>query len=1280
VGVSNAQATKVLGKARADATKLGLCLQRVPLLNQYGTSADPSAFRPVKANARLTVQIGTDLDPHWTVDGVGGRGLFIRHTLPPALIFAVGASLRLLWHDSSGRLLLDVRGRVRDSDETGARLQLENASDEMVAMIQAFSQREVAAAPRRSEPNSTAPSRKWLDLIARDTELGMRERCQRLLQQAATGLDQIALGTMMEIAGIPARVALELLHTASQGIVDQFVQEVAAPWKASPPAAAAPAAMNFSLRLVDDDEMQTWLKRSESARTLERSTQSTWQSLKPLLEAVTQPFPGLDCEALSIESILGALANALKSPPLEPAMQQFLLRLAGHPEILDLSAFYQQLQLELQRAGVPSPAAPGINRLDTGAAMAPATTRPDLPASGYRPIHAEQVPTPRVVRAPTPTPANAMATTHRIWSLGQASPPTSAPATGQPPTLVPDSALVQALRGMLKSEHHNANAADFREQLQQQAAALAGDANARPDPRQSEAIELLGRLQQAIDADPLLPPGFRGWSRPLLAPILATQLQPEGLTESGESLRQLFSLIEFGSVLCAERQDAQTLEIRRSIEATLESLGSSERLTPEQLTAACARLEQMLHRHRKAGTAIEDRVVDSCVGQQRLVEARQLVHKELAIRFGGRELPKALDELVEQRLAALMLLTVLRMGPGGSEWPRLKGRIEHLDNALRLAAEGQPAIDIEHYLGWIREAFADDAADLTRLNGQLNELSRALRGESVPWVRYHASTVESAQELPAPVAAERDKDAIGERLALLQPGDWLAFGTTDADTRVLKLAWRAPDQSRFVFVSQLGHKAQDLSHAQLRAALVAGHARVVDEGDASIIERAWRRMLEEMHNELAEQATHDPLTGLLNRKELDRRLLIWMSARQRAPMTILWIGVDHLRLINQSHGMGAGDHVLSELARTVQHHLSAAQPRNHFAARMAGDEFVVVLQGISKAESERQAQLLLDQLNAVDLQWEGAHFHLSVSIGMAVADENCTSTEKLVGDAEHACRAAKDSGRGKLYMHQANDSLLSQMRETVNWVGRVEHSLQTNSLVLYGQRAMSLSAAARHDPDYLEVLLRMRTDDGVALPGDFIVAAERYGQIMALDRFVVQELTRSLQSASRTHNLRIAFNVSARNIVDPAFIEEIIDTLKQQPLPMSRLCVELTETAAIQQLAEACSGMKRLSEAGLSMVLDDFGSGWSSYQYLRRLPFDVVKVDGAFIRDIAHSAEDRAMAQSINEIAHLLGKRTVAEHVENQETLDQVREIGFDYAQGYFIGMPSPLSELLGAR
>lgn len=1259
------------------------CVPRVPppyrldavrLNRDLSTSASESSVR-------LTLYTESVPSCRWSVQHLSGSSLaVVRADGNPAPLYSSGTRIELSWQDADEHVVLELSGRVLGSDASGLRLQLIGTSEELLNRVRGYLAN-ARPVERRAVARNDGSQDRFLDVIGHGIRGALAERCRRLLVHAEYGLDQVAHSEPFEVAGMPAKLAVQRLHAVQQSLEADFVQRVLRVCLGGgAQTEAARQRRGSALRLVDDDEMQVWLTRSESARALERETRASWHALLPALQAASDHRPELDMDLLGVEALLDALVHAAKLVGLEPSLQQLLLRLAGRVEILDLRNFYQQLLAELQRAGlrlaerpvavaVAAPEWPRVQPVPSTVDGAPQQHTLALEAAPAAPATVQG----RVLgEAKPPPPQVAIDTARRLWSLGQRAAP---PMADESIPAVSDALLLQAVQSLATSLKPLGTPGSFREQLQAQADALLGAHAVRIDPRQAEAVELVGRLQQAIEVDPLLPRSFTDWSRRLLPTVLGAQLRPEGLGDSGERLRHLFALLEFGSVLCAERSDAPTQDIAQQIERVVNELARLPALLPEHIDDASQQLERLLQRHRKAGAAIEDRVVEACVGQQRLVDARNEVSQELALVFGGRDVPAAWVRLLDQRLHALLVLTMVRHGRASPEWQRVREHLDELELALSDVARGQRCADPDALLAWIPRLFTQSAADLSPLQEALDELAQALQtGGNDLWQRFVVAApdprVDSVVLTPDPLG-----DELSQRVALLQPGDWLAFGADGTEPRLLKLAWQAPDQQRFVFVSQLGHKAEDISGSALLAALREQRVRILDEGKASIVERAWRRMLEGLHDELAEQAVHDPLTGLLNRKELDRRLLRWINAHQRASLALLWVGLDHLRVLNDSHGMGAGDFALRQVGERLQE-LAGSVPSG-YAARIAGDEFALVLPGTGQAEAEVMGRGLLSHLEALDLHWDERRFRINASVGLTVADESCASGESLLKDAERACRVAKESGRGRLYVHQADDFRISQMRESVNWVGRVEQSLEQGALVLFGQRAVSLSERAQQGPDYLEILLRMRTDDGYASPEHFIVAAERYGQITAIDRFVLQELTRALKRRGPSCPFLIAFNISARNIIDPAFIDEIVASLGEQPVPMSQLCIELTETAAIQQLADAAAGMKRLSAAGLSMVLDDFGSGWSSYQYLRRLPFDVVKVDGAFIRDIATSAEDLALARSINEVAHMLGKLTVAEHIENQETLDLVREIGFDYAQGFFMARPVPVAELL---
>ncbi len=1215
---------------------------------------------------RLSVHGRYGADPGFALEGASERGLYLRRVPGPASFYAEGEAVWLCWNDEANISRLQVLARVRHGDDNGLRLQFEpGQAPGLVAQVQAL-------VPKRSltEAVSIGPAERSVALIIDFIRNDLVGACRGLLEEAQAVVAAGATTAVEISSSLPPEEATRQLREKGPSVEDEFRRRLTQAWRAPLASEPLPRRDAGALQLVGDGEMRSWLTGREVSRTLGRLCDPTWRPLHALLEVALRERVGANPDALGVTAVIDALAHALSATGLDAGLQELILHAAGRPEQLDLATRYERLWMALRRAGIQGQPAASKAPVIPIASASPATAEPVATATSAgpaMPVIAQQGSPARVAGFATPDPASAWTALRRIGAPA---------AEGVNPDLlagggaVADAVLLRAA-GELLGARGPSTAEDFRSRLQQRARHLAGDAGAPLERRQHDAVDLVARIHEALDEDPLLPSGFRERCRPLLRPILAAELQGEGIGEAGAPLRRLLSLVEFGSALFASRQDAMTNKLRDALDEELATLTRTQPWSKPQLEASCERLEGLLQRQRAASQASEKRVVDACEGQQRIADARAHVQRELADLYAGSTLPPGLVEALARQLSTTMLPVLLRTGPEAPEWQEMLGRLQMLGVALQRAAAGQPSMDSARHLEWLHQACAGSSDEGT-LGRCLDGIEAALGGTPVIW------SAQDDRTGPVPAAAPVLAPSAGERqFASLQLGDWLSLEEPGQEPRLLKLAWRANDRSRLVLVNRLGQKSEDIDGAALQAKLADGSARVVEQGDADLAERAWRRMLIGRHNDLAVQAMRDPLTGLLDRRELERHLHAWLVAPERAPMLLLWIGVDHLRLVNQSHGMAAGDHLLCEVSATLQRYVQAEGDSRSMVARAAGDEFVVMLQGLPMAEAERRAVAMFNQANALELNFEGRHLRLSLSMGMVPVDAASASIERMLADAERACDAAKESGRGRWYRYQSDDALLSQMRESANWVHRLDESLQSRSLLLYGQRAAWLGGDSEQQPDYVEVLLRMQTSNGVAAPGEFIIAAERYGQIAAVDRYVLQELARQLQQIGSVGNLRIAFNISARNIIDVAFVDEIIEILQQQPIPLRQMCVELTETAAIQQIEDAGIGMRKLAQAGLSMVLDDFGSGWSSYQYLRRLPFDVVKVDGAFIRDITRTAEDRALASSINEIAHLLGKQTVAEHVEDQETLDAVRAIGFDYAQGYLIGKPVPLFELL---
>ena len=1241
------------------------------------------------------------LEARWSIndldqDSIELVALGAFQQLPP------NSQIELIWPATAADPAFAVSLRVSEANGRRMRSSLHSLDDRQREAIRSRVQGRLGGVP------NDAPERA-IELIERRVRGPVAGRLRLLIDEAES---ELRPGTQTELFwnGSPPGQVRQRLAAIGGELVEAFVQLVLRPLRGEPLQPNGTTSRRATLRLVDDDEMAVWLTRSEALRVIERQTRAAWFKLKPALQILFDQKAEIDVETIAGEALIDAWLQAQKLVDCEAALQQLLTGLFGRHEVFDVSAFYLELRQDLQRNGLlfeavrTRPAARGVAQQDPPSPPAGVVdSESGNERNGNRDTGAQ--PGESVVAAasgnwslpptnagtaagwgPVP-PTDAVSVAGRMWSLHALPEDLPIEPAGEQRSPIADHTLLQAIRDVVQRQQEQSQSyADFIQAVAEQARAEGEQAIVTSD-RQTEALALLARLQTALADDQIVPERFESWSRPLIAPLFGAQMRPEGIGDSGDAVRELFEKIEFGSVLVTERKDAASKQIAEGIDRVVERLAKAPALSGALVTEASNELDRLLQRHRRAASAIEDRVVEACAGQQRLIDARRVVDASLNSGFLGIEVPSAWIQLLEMRLAPLMVLTVLRQGPDSVAWNGSERQLDLLAQDFVSLREGRPpSRSDEEAVEWIRGLLNESEAMSAANRSPLHQLAAALRGEDVEWETYHSVLAHVLNE-PKSRSSDHRLDTLAQQVDVLQPGDWMTFKSPDGRPRALKLAWHAPDHERFVFVSQLGHKADDMEREQLIESMRLGDVKVLEDGQSSIIERAWRRMMESMHDQLASQATHDALTGLLNRKELERHLGLWLRRKQREPLLLLWIGVDHMRLLNEARGLEAGDHVLREVGQILREQVEASQAElnadqipgqsESWAARIAGDEFLLALRCPEGAQAEQRAQQVLDALGQREWRFADQRFEVSASIGVCVADQNCSSIESALRDAEHACRAAKESGGERVYMHRVDDYRLSQMRETFQWVGKVEQSLESQTLVLFGQRALALSQRAEQAGDYLEVLLRMRQEGGYASPEHFIVAAERYGHIAAIDKFVLNDLVRLLKLAKRQEKLRIAFNVSGRNITDAEFVDEIIQVLNTQPWPMSQVCVELTETAAIQQLADASLAMRRLSAAGLSMVLDDFGSGWSSYQYLRRLPFDVVKVDGAFIRDISRNESDLALARSINEVAHVLGKMTVAEHVENEETLKLVKQIGFDYAQGYLVGRPAPLTELL---
>ncbi|MEL7296773.1 MAG: EAL domain-containing protein [Pseudomonadota bacterium] len=433
----------------------------------------------------------------------------------------------------------------------------------------------------------------------------------------------------------------------------------------------------------------------------------------------------------------------------------------------------------------------------------------------------------------------------------------------------------------------------------------------------------------------------------------------------------------------------------------------------------------------------------------------------------------------------------------------------------------------------------------------------------------------------------------------------------------------------------------------------------------------------ELNRKLSYHASHDFLTGLVNRREFEKRVerALKSSEQRDVSHVVCYLDLDQFKIINDSCGHSAGDALLSQLGALLK---SKIRWRDTLA-RLGGDEFGVLLESCTIEEAMTTADALREAVSGFKFIWDERSFRLTTSIG--VVPLNATQEDDVAGvlsAADSACAAAKDAGRNRLHSYHENDIDMMRRRREMQWAARINNALEENRFELFRQTILPLQEqdAGAH----YELLLRMRDENGALVSPDlFISAAERYGITPNIDRWVIRNALRWLVSEAdeRARLSLCSINLSGQSLGDEKFLPFVVEQFQTSGISPEKICFEITETAAIASYSQANRFINALKELGCKFALDDFGTGLSSFGYLKHFPVDYLKIDGSFVKEILHDPIDREMVRSINEIGHLTGKQTIAEFAENPEIITMLRGMGIDYAQGYGVAEPQKVMQAI---
>jgi len=422
--------------------------------------------------------------------------------------------------------------------------------------------------------------------------------------------------------------------------------------------------------------------------------------------------------------------------------------------------------------------------------------------------------------------------------------------------------------------------------------------------------------------------------------------------------------------------------------------------------------------------------------------------------------------------------------------------------------------------------------------------------------------------------------------------------------------------------------------------------------------------LRERDATLLRLANHDSLTGLYNRNYFSEKLE--QLAATNSTSALLFVDLDHFKYVNDTLGHEAGDRMLVQAARWLKHHIRECDT----LCRFGGDEFTILIEGTTQAKTLKLASnmisLMSTQLVFID---DNQNFQVSCSIGITMIDSDLYTPDEFLSQADLACHEAKATGRGRYYFYEKLKNETGKMEADIGWSRRIEDALRNDLFILEYQPIINVHTGIS---DIYEVLLRLPSGgDKLIPPSAFLPAAQRFGLMVDVDHWVIQHALKAFASHRKSSTeIKFAINLSGHVFEDENLFRIVQQNIARYEIPPESLIFEVTEQVAVQHIAEANILIKKLIDLGCEFALDDFGSGFSSFNYLKHLPIHYIKIDGNFIENMTNDRTDQAMVQSMIEIAKTVGKHTIAEYVLDEHTLSLLKKLGIDYAQGHFIGKP----------
>ncbi|WP_341580775.1 DUF1631 family protein [Marinobacter metalliresistant] len=664
-----------------------------------------------------------------------------------------------------------------------------------------------------------------------------------------------------------------------------------------------------------------------------------------------------------------------------------------------------------------------------------------------------------------------------------------------------------------------------------------------------------------------------------------------------------------------------------------------------------------------------ERVTAAAEGAQKVAESKKAVTDVLNQKLGGRKVPKAVLSLLDGGWRDLLSLTWIRQGPDSQLW---QDYLAVIDSLLSFAADPNSAINLPELLRVIQDGLASISSNhmpSSQIRDELKQFLVRSPDKSPELVEIPPAKPDQSDTRKLSDREQRSLQRWINRAQQLRTGDWLRDQEKPEEPQYIRLVWIARGFSRFVFVNHQGMRVVELELDALARHMRKGIIVPDSQYERPLVDETIDRMVRKVYDQLSWASTHDELTRLLGRREFER-MLDQQLARREDERSLVRLDLRRFRLLNDTAGYQAGDETLKRVADLLRSHVGDGMP----VARLAGNEFAMLVPSESASEA---AENLIQAIEEAEFTFGGRVYRLSANIGVVPTLPALVSAERWLRASEQALAGSRQQGHGKVSEYALGAEDQARQEQIAAKVASLSN-LNEERMLLRCQKIIPLHANASMAAQY-EVLISMYDDEGNLITGrDFVRMAERYDRMQAVDRWVVGHMLDWLREKAPDprHFGGVCINLSGYSLNDQTLLEFIYEKLSEKDAPIERLWFELTEASAINDVQSVADFILEMKELGCRFCLGNFGSGPSSFEFMRSLPVDLIKIDNAFTGQLSTSETDRAMVRSMVDMAHYMKREVIASRVESRDVLDMLRQLGVDYAQGFVVEKPRLLDSL----